>query len=237
MTADGGGTETVAIASGQVTVCWRRSTRARRISMRIDARSGHVVLTLPPRGRREDALALLRSHSSWVAANLARVPQAPRWRDGGHILLDGRPHAIRHCPQARRGVWIESDVVHVSGEAEFLVRRLTTFLREQARTRLGACLETLAREAGLRPARLTIRDTRSRWGSCTADGAIMLCWRLVMAPREVQHYVIAHELAHLRHMNHGPDFWMLVDRLTPHRRHAETWLRREGAVLLRDMQE
>ena len=231
------GPEIVAIASRQVTVCWRRSARARRISMRIDARSGHVVLTLPPRARRDDALALLRSHSAWVVANLARIPQAPRWHDGGEVLINGRPHAIRHSPQARRGVWIDGDVVHVSGEAAFLVRRLTAFLREEARIRLGAGLNALSREAGLHPARLTVRDTRSRWGSCTADGAIMLCWRLVMAPPEVQHYVMAHELAHLRHMNHGPDFWMLVDRLTPHRRAAELWLRREGATLLRDTQE
>ncbi|POF62823.1 hypothetical protein KMAL_15450 [Novacetimonas maltaceti] len=235
MAADG--PETVAIASGQVPVCWRRSARARRISMRIDARSGHVILTLPPRARREDALALLRSHSAWVAASLARMPQAPRWHDGGEVLIDGRPHLIRHCPDARRGVWIEDDVVHVSGDAAFLVRRLSAFLREEARVRLGAALAALARQAGLRPTRLSIRDTRSRWGSCTADGAIMLCWRLVMAPPPVQHYVMAHELAHLRHMNHGPDFWMLVDRLTPHRRAAETWLRREGGALLRDMQE
>ncbi|EFG85964.1 M48 family metallopeptidase [Novacetimonas hansenii] len=231
------GPETVAIASRQVTVCWRRSARARRISMRIDARSGHVILTLPPRARRDDALALLRSHSAWVVANLARIPQAPRWHDGGQVLIDGRPHVIRHCPQARRGVWIEGEVIHVSGEAAFLVRRLLAFLREEARTRLGAGLDALSRQAGLRPTRLTVRDTRSRWGSCTADGAIMLCWRLIMAPTEVQHYVMAHELAHLRHMNHGPDFWMLVDRLTPHRRMAELWLRREGATLLRDMQE
>ena len=128
-------------------------------------------------------------------------------------------------------------MIHVSGEAAFLVRRLLAFLREEARTRLGAGLDALSRQAGLRPTRLTVRDTRSRWGSCTADGAIMLCWRLIMAPPEVQHYVMAHELAHLRHMNHGPDFWMLVDRLTPHRRMAELWLHREGATLLRDMQE
>ncbi|WP_395369821.1 M48 family metallopeptidase [Komagataeibacter diospyri] len=227
------GTEVVPIASGQVTVCWRTSRQARRISMRIDPRSGHVVITLPRGARKADGLALLRAHSAWVAAGLSRLPPPVDLRHGGHVVLDGQRHEIRHCPDARRGVWLEDGLLHVSGAEEFVSRRVGVYLREQAQSRLPVRLRAQAEACGLKPTQVRLRDTKSRWGSCSSDGSIMLCWRLVMAPQEVQHYIIAHELAHLRHMNHGPDFWLLVDRLTPHRRQAEKWLHDHGASLHR----
>jgi len=225
--------ETVPIASGQVTVQWRPSRQARRISMRIDPRSGHVIITLPRGARKADGLSLLRAHSGWVAAGLSRLPPTPELCDGGYVLLDGQRYEIRHCPDARRGVWLEDGRLHVSGAEEFIARRVAAYLRAQAQVLLPARLRLLTEQCGLRPTQVRLRDTKSRWGSCSSDGAIMLCWRLVMAPQEVQHYIIAHELAHLRHMNHGPDFWLLVDRLTPHRRQAEKWLHANGASLHR----
>ncbi|GBQ22427.1 M48 family metallopeptidase [Gluconacetobacter sacchari] len=225
--------EIVRLAGRDVRVRWRRSARARRLSLRVDAREAEIVMTLPPRVERAAGLTLLRSHAVWVLSRLDHLPAAVPWHDGGEVLLDGRPHAIAHCPDGRRGVWIEDDVVKVSGEAPFLRRRLTAFLREEAGRRLGARLAQIGGPAGLRPRRIVIKDTSSRWGSCSADGTVMLNWRLVMAPADVQHYVVAHELAHLRHMNHGPDFWVLVAGLTPHRHRAETWLRRHGPGLLR----
>ncbi|PYD68680.1 M48 family metallopeptidase [Komagataeibacter swingsii] len=227
------GTEVVPIASGQVTVCWRPSRQARRISMRIDPRSGQVVITLPRGARRADGLALLRAHSAWVAAGLSRLPPPVALGHGGHVVLDGQRHEIRHCPDARRGAWLEDGVLHVSGTEEFVPRRVSAYLRAQAQARLPARLRAQAESCGLKPTQVRLRDTKSRWGSCSSDGSIMLCWRLVMAPLEVQHYIIAHELAHLRHMNHGPDFWLLVDSLTPHRRQAEKWLHDHGASLHR----
>ena len=83
------------------------------------------------------------------------------------------------------------------------------------------------------PSRLAIKDTATRWGSCSSEGVVMFSWRLVMAPAAVQHYVVAHELAHLRHLDHGQGFWILVDQLTPHRLEAEAWLKRHGPALLR----
>lgn len=225
--------ETIRLAGRDVPVRWRRSSRARRLSLRIDARAAEIVITLPPRVEREAGLSLLRTHAVWVLSRLDHLPAAVPWHDGGQVLLDGRLLAIAHCPEGRRGVWIEDGVVKVSGEAPFLRRRLAAFLRQEAGHRLGARLTQIAEPAGLRPRRLVIKDTSSRWGSCSADGTVMLNWRLVMAPVDVQHYVVAHELAHLRHMNHGPDFWVLVTALTPHRHMAEAWLRRHGSALLR----
>ena len=231
--ADGSLQEVVPIASGTVTVRWRPSRQARRISMRIDAASGHVIITLPRGARKADGLALLRAHSAWVAAGLSRLPPVGELRHGGTVLLDGAALEIHHAPEARRGVWLEGGRLNVSGAESFIARRTGAYLRAQAQVLLPARLAIQSEQAGLRPRLVRLRDTKSRWGSCSSDGTIMLCWRLVMAPKEVQHYIIAHELAHLRHMNHGPDFWLLVDKLTPHRRQAEKWLRANGASLHR----
>ena len=221
------------LPGGETPIRWRRSRQARRISLRIDARAGTVVVTLPPRAAREAGLELLRTHTDWVAGKLAALPGQVAFEAGETIALSGVPHVIRAMPDARRGVWVEAGEIRVSGERAFLARRVLDFLRAEARTVLGACVRHIATEAGLQPSRLVIKDTSSRWGSCSSDGVVMFSWRLVMAPPEVQHYVAAHELAHLRHLDHSPQFWAHLALLTPYRTHAEGWLRQHGPALLR----
>ena len=225
--------EMLLLAGGETPIRWRRSRQARRISLRIDARAGMVVVTLPPRAAREAGLELLRTHSDWVAGKLAALPGQVAFEAGETIALSGVPHTIRAMPDARRGVWIEAGEIRVSGERAFLARRVLDFLRGEARVALGACAKRIAQQSGLHPRRLVIKDTSSRWGSCSSDGAVMFSWRLVMAPPEIQHYVVAHELAHLRHLDHSPQFWAQVALLTPHRARAEAWLRLHGQALLR----
>ncbi len=225
--------ETLALKHGPTVVQWRRSARARRVSLRIDPQTGAVVLTLPPRAGRAAGMALLADHADWVRDRLAALPGAVALGPGATVPLDGVPHRIRHVPEGRGGAWLEPGALCVSGEAAFLRRRVLDFLRAEARRRLCALSHEVAARAGLHPRRVTVKDTRSRWGSCAGDGTLMYSWRLVMAPPHVQHYVAAHEVAHLRHMNHGPQFWALVEALTPHRRAAVAWLRTGGAGLLR----
>ena len=212
---------------------WRRSPRARRVSLRIDPRGGSVVVTLPPRAARSAGVALLLTHAAWVSDRLAALPEAIPLQNGAMIPLHGVPHRIRSVPDAKRGVWLTGNEILVSGDPEFLPRRVLDFLRAEARRRLTALVAEKTVAAGLTARRITIKDTRSRWGSCATDGALAFSWRLVLAPPSVQDYVAAHEVAHLRHMNHGPRFWALVARLTPHAATAIPWLRTEGARLLR----
>lgn len=211
---------------------WRRSARARRISLRVDMRSGRVVLTLPPRAARAAGLAALQAHAGWIRERLDRLPAPVRLQDGALVPLGGVPHRIRHRPGLLGGV-IAGGELRVGGAPGSLPRRVMDFLRVEARRSLGAIAAAKAGLAGLHVRGVVVRDTRSRWGSCTAAGTLMFCWRLVMAPPSVQDYVVAHEVAHLRHMNHGAAFWALVDTLTPHRRMAEAWLLAEGARLQR----
>ena len=225
--------ETVALPSGPARVEWRRSARARRITLRIDPAEGAVVVTLPPRASRSAGLALLRGHVDWVADRLAALPTAIPFADGSSIPICGVPHRIRHMPEARGGAWVVDQELHVAGAAEFLARRVGDFLRGEARRHLTAMVSDKTAQAALQARRISVKDTVSRWGSCAPDKSLAFSWRLVMAPVFVQDYVAAHEVAHLRHMNHGPQFWALVDQLTPHRETAVPWLRRQGAGLLR----
>lgn len=225
--------ETFELAQGPTQVQWRRSARARRINLRIDPRNSYVIVTLPMRAGRAAGMTLLADHAAWVADRLAALPRPISFADGASVPIAGAPHRIRHLPGERGGAWLAGGEICVAGEAAFLPRRVADLLRREARQRLGALAAAKAEMARVRPSRVTVKDTSSRWGSCAPDGTVMFSWRLVMAPVFVQDYVAAHEVAHLRHMNHGKRFWALVSELTPHADAGIAWLRREGAGLLR----
>jgi predicted metal-dependent hydrolase len=225
--------EVLQLSGGPTPVQWRRSARARRISLRIDPRHSAVIVTLPTRAGRAAGMALLTDHADWVANRLAALPAALAFTDGAAVPLVGLPHPIRHVPAAHGGAWLVGDEIHVSGDPAFLARRVTDFLRSEARRRLAALVGVKCAKSGLVAKRVVVKDTRSRWGSCAPDGTLMFCWRLVMAPAFVQDYVVAHEVAHLRHMNHGARFWALVADLTGHRTAAVAWLEHHGPGLLR----
>lgn len=225
--------EILVLPSGPTPVAWRRNARARRISLRVDPSDGVIVVTLPLRATRHAGLSLLNSHAAWIADRLAALPRAMPFADGATVPIGGVPYLIQHRPDARGGAWLEVDTLHVTGSVEFLPRRVTDFLRAEARRRIGALVMVKATAIEAKVTRITIKDTTSRWGSCAPDGALAFSWRLVMAPMHVQDYVAAHEVAHLRHMNHGKRFWDLVAHLTEHKARAVAWLNQEGPALLR----
>jgi len=230
---DAANSEILSLPSGPTRVEWRHSRRARRVSLRIDPRGGAVVVTLPPRTGRPAGMALLMDQAGWVAERLAALPDAVAFADGALVPLHGADCRIRHTPGAVGGVWVEANEILVSGEAAFLPRRVADFFRAEARRSISALVAAKAQTGQLRPRRVSVKDTHSRWGSCAASRNLAFSWRLVMAPRFVQDYVVAHEVAHLRHMNHGPRFWALVAELTPHTRAAVAWLHTHGPRLLR----
>ncbi len=233
---DSSQSEILKLPGGPARIEWRRSQRAQRVSLRIDPRGGAVVVTLPPRTGRTAGMALLMNHADWVTERLAALPGHVPFEAGAILPLHGIEHRIVAAGRrgnGRGGVWIEGREILVAGEAEFLPRRVADFLRLEARRRMSALVADKAAAAELRPGRVTVKDTHSRWGSCASNRTLSFCWRLVMAPRFVQDYVAAHEVAHLRHMNHGPRFWALVQVLTPHTDAGVAWLRTKGPRLLR----
>lgn len=221
------------VPSCEVPVRWRRSGRARHVSMRICPRAGVVVVTLPPLGARRAGLALLRAHADWVREKLAALAPPVAFAPGSELLLGGERHVVRHEPRLRGGAFLDGGAIVVTGAREFLARRLADFLRGEARRRLALLAAPHARALGVKPRGIRVKDTRSRWGSCAPDGTLAFSWRLVMAPGWVTDYVVAHEVAHLREMNHSARFWALVESRTPHREAAVAWLRDQGPQLLR----
>lgn len=216
---------------------WRRSKRARRMTLRVDAVQGSVVLTLPERTSRKQGLMFVQQHMDWISASLASLPEKPVLANGHDIMIEGSLVPILHDPTARRGTWLDADGLHVSGDADHTERRVRDFLRVLAKDRLSAAVKRQSERMQLVPSRLDLRDVRTRWGSCTRQGRIMLSWRLLITPVEIRDYVIIHELAHLRHFDHGADFWALVDHFCsngrPGRLAAERWLRENWVALLR----
>lgn len=216
---------------------WRRSRRARRVSLRIDARAGEVVVTLPPRAARRAGVALLVAHAAWVRERLAALAPPIRLEEGAELPLGGLVHVVRRAgPEAASAtapVWLMPGAIVVAGPAEAVPGRLATFLKVEAGRRIRTLVAGHAAALGLRPRAVRLKDTRSRWGSCAPDGTLAFSWRLVMAPDWVLDYVVAHEVAHLRELNHSDRFWGHVAQLTPHRDAAVAWLKAHGPGLLR----
>lgn len=209
----------------------RRSARARRLSLRISGADGRVTLTLPARSPLRDGLAFLQEREPWLRGHLARAPEAVLPAFGATIPFEGRPVLLGEGPV--RGARLEGDRLLLPPDPDRLPARLLAFLRHAARDRLALACDRHARALGKPYRRLTLRDPRSRWGSCTAAGDLMFSWRLVLAPPPVLDYVAAHEVAHLARMDHSPRFWQVVDGLCPGWTAQRDWLRQEGATLHR----
>ena len=216
----------------------RRHRQARRYTLRIQATTREVVLTIPPRGTVKEASAFAQKHGGWIAARLGRLPEAAPFADGAHLPLRGVPHRIAHRRGARGTVWTElghdgEPLLCVAGQTPHLGRRIGDFLRREAKRDLEAATARYATALGLSFKRITVRDQSSRWGSCSTNGMLSFSWRLILAPSQVLDYLAAHEVAHLLEMNHSPRFWRLVQGICPHHQIAKAWLDAHGADLHR----
>ena len=207
--------------------------RARRVSLRVDPINGCVVLVKPRRTSKKAAIAFAVDKADWIAARLAElVPPIP-FADGVEVPILGESHVIHHCPEGRRGVWRDSGRLNVSGAAEHLSRRVHDWFRSEAPKVISPIAHAYAETLGQTVAAVSVRDTRSRWGSCSIDGRLSFSWRLLMTPVDVVHYVVAHEVSHLCELNHSARFWKTVDQLIEDRRTPTTWLNEHGGDLHR----
>lgn len=225
----------LATAAGTVAVVLRRDRRARNYTLRVRDAAGTPVLTMPVYGSLGEARAFLDRHAGWLARQIAKAPSPRPIADGTRIPLRGVPHLVRHAPGRRGTVSLGSEddipTLFVAGAAEHLRRRVLDYLRREARRDIEPAALGYAVRLGVRPKAIRLRDTVTRWGSCSASGELSFCFRLVMAPPYVLDYLAAHEVAHLREMNHSRRFWRLVEELCPDNKRARRWLMREGPAL------
>lgn len=218
--------------SGPLQVAVIRSARARRMALRLDPVRG-AVLVLPSKAAFSDGERFVYQHLDWLRARQVQVSASPPLEDGSMVPLYGNSLRLTHCPDAKRGVWYEEDRLCVSGKAEYLPRRTLDFLKAEAQRHIIPKAHRMAALVYPHPVTVSIKDTRSRWGSCAVGGKLAFCWRLVLTPEWVIDSVIAHEVAHLQEMNHGPAFWHLVSQLDGDPTPSRQWFKRHGAELLR----
>ena len=221
------------IEGQEVSLAVRRVRRARNMTLRLDEAAGAFRLSLPYGVTLAEGLAFAERRGAWMATQLSALPPRIAFQVGAEIPVLGHDHVIRHDPSARRGVWREADSIWVSGFAEHVPRRVADYLRSEAKHELTGRTLAKARQIGRQVARISLRDTRSRWGSCTSEGEIAFSWRLILAPEAVLDYVVAHEVAHLTHLDHGAGFWDLATTLTAEVAGPRRWLKENGSRLLR----
>lgn len=220
----------IALSHLPVAVRLNVSARARRFTLRLGAPGEDAVLTLPPSVPRHEAQSFLERHAGWLERALARQPQGVQVGHGTHLPVGGALLEIVTRDGPRRAPGIDGGCLVLGGPGA-AGPRIAAWLRERARAALVPAAHAYAAELGRRVQGVALRDTRSRWGSCSSSGRLSFSWRLAMAPPEVQDYVAAHEAAHLVEMNHGARFWALVERLRPDHRAERAWLREEGRRL------
>ncbi|HEY8624087.1 MAG TPA: SprT family zinc-dependent metalloprotease [Casimicrobiaceae bacterium] len=207
---------------------------ARRLRLRFDEASGILKLSCPWRTSRRAALAWALDQRTWIEAQLARAEPPEPFEPGTSIPIEGRETAIIWTETERRTPILADRELRCGGPRERVARRVELFLKRLALDTMSREVAEYAAEADVRARSVSVGDAGSRWGSCSSQGRIRLSWRLILAPPNVRRYVVAHEVAHLRHLDHGSEFKALEARLFgPGLSEAKASLRRLGPRLRR----
>jgi predicted metal-dependent hydrolase len=211
----------------------RKNTRARRMILRIDNNINGAVVTLPSWTSEREALLMVQEKSDWVLTKLDNMPTKISFESGVQIPFLGEYHIVYHDPNQKEVVKKGENEIRLGGREEHLSRRLGDWLRKEAKIIIQPKAIEMAKKFNGKIGRISIRDTKSRWGSCAASGNLSFCWRLILTPEWVLNYVIAHEVSHLRHMNHGSEFWQTVADFNVRVDAARVWLSKNAEQLHR----
>ncbi|MEO6092526.1 MAG: YgjP-like metallopeptidase domain-containing protein [Novosphingobium sp.] len=223
---------TVELNGTSLPIVIRRLAQARRMTLRLAPDGSEALVSMPRWGRSEDAIAFARLRAPWLSRQLAAMPQPEAVAAGGTIAYRGEPLLIVHCANARRRPELETGVIRLGGAIETLAPRLQRWLEGEARRLIARDLSDYCARADQPVSKLALSRARRRWGSCASHGGVRINWRLVMAPDTVRRSVVAHEVAHLVHFDHSPQFHALLATLYEGDLDAANrWLRREGPSL------
>ena len=220
-------------AGREVRVRLQVNPRAKRLILRLDQKKGEAVAIAPSEGKLREAAKFAQSKLDWIANHLDDHPERVAFSEGVVIPLRGRDCKITLEGTGRMARLIEGDpqILSLPGAPETLPARATRALKKIAREDITEAVKRHAAKLGVKPARISIKDTRSRWGSCSHQRNLSFSWRLVLAEPFVLDYVAAHEVAHIVEMNHSPAFWATVERTYPDWRQARDWLKENGPRL------
>jgi predicted metal-dependent hydrolase len=207
--------------------------RARRISLRVDPAAQTVIAVAPNARAAQKAAAFAQERIGWIALQVSRLPQSIPLTPGNQIPLRGAPHLLvwGDGVRVKNNLGLPPSLTVGAPDEAVFAQRIRRFLINEARMDLTARVDAHSTTLGVKARRLSVKDTKSRWGSCTSNGALSFSWRVILAPPFVLDYLAAHEVAHLKEMNHSPRFWALVGQCIPDYERAEEWLRRHGGSL------
>lgn len=208
-----------------------KSARARKLTLRIDTKERMAVLTLPRYCAQKKAVEFITHHQEWIKSSLAQIPEAKSFQNGDKISLFGQEVIISHEPSRRLGAKLENTKLIVSGEKEFINRRVKDYIKKKAEEEFGKRARRYAQKLGVTIHSITIKDTKSRWGSCSTLNNLNFSWRVALAPNYVIDYLMAHEVSHLLHHDHSPNFWQTVKNLNADYEKGEKWLKDHGKEL------
>ena len=208
--------------------------RARRLTLRIKPGNKGLSVTTPVGISMLEVERFLYRNREWLEERLEKIPERPQVRPGIRIPIRGVNHEIVHVPG--RGVTEtvrteDGAQLIVRGERIHLPRRIADFLKKEAKAEIGLLVEKHTETIGRKAKSIRYKDTVSRWGSCSSEGNLSFSWRIMMAPKPIINYLVAHEVAHLVHMNHGKDFWALCEELCPDTDRCKAWLKKNGSAL------
>ena len=216
--------EIITISDFQIRLVQNR--RARHVLLKQNAK-GEIILTYPRLCPKIVAISFAKTQLAWIRAHIKYAPKEIVFQIGDSITLLGQNYVIQH--RAMSG--IEGSILFVSGSSDFCHRRVCSLAKKMLASYIFQKVQELSRQIDVHPGRISLRDTSSRWGSCSSKKTLSFCWKIAFAPLEVIDYLIAHEVAHLKEMNHSAKFWAVVDKLTDHRKNAERWLKLNGRNL------
>lgn len=214
-----------------IEVLLRRSSRARRLSLRISRLDGRATLTLPNSVPEREGMSFLREREDWVRKHLSAIEPEVRVQIGGTVPFQGTEVPLI-TGDVKRARFVDGSLMLPDDPAK-AGQRVAAFMKLRARDALADASDRYSKALGKPYGRISLRDTRSRWGSCSSVGDLMYSWRLIMAPPQVLEYVAAHEVAHLKHMDHSDRFWGVVNGLFPKHKACRAWLRNHGGGLHR----
>ncbi len=211
----------------------RHSRKARHILIRIDDRTGHVLLVLPMQAELPTGLAFVKSKTRWIQNQLEKIPSIIPFNPGVTLPIYGRDITFNRLVDPTQKLSNTENSVYLQSTNQSFTDDVSSWLKLKARHIITSHAEILAQEIEKPFTKLRISDPVSRWGSCSASGRLSFSWRLILSPPEVLHYVVAHEICHLKEMNHGPKFWVLVASLCKDHKVYRNWLKKNGSVLRR----
>ena len=212
----------------------RHSARAKRLSLRANAKKAVVELVVPPRTLQFSINRFLKRHHDWIAEKQAAFPQKTIITDGAQVMFQGDYKTLSITAHTKRttSIHVLNDTIAITSPRADPAQNFKRWLIKQATDAITPLAQQKAGMIGKTISKIDMRDTSSRWGSCSSDSRLMFSWRLIMAPHYVLDYVVGHEVAHLQHMNHSNDFWELCYSLCERPDESRAWLNRHGNELL-----